>query len=281
MLDEIPESWLAAFNARMSEEGVPHIRRPNLALWEWARTCSFGISVGSPAEQRVLDWFKERSPEGTFLVPPVYESVFYVDSAFWPMRVPRVYGTAPFDVFDCLDIPVAVRQRAFSREDVARRYKAMFADAFDYSYGLDDIREHYPPDGGGALLASAGQQLSAASSLLLERAPNPKAMESSRMAVEMFVKSFLCIHHGFDEKNARRLNHDLSDALRAVLERAPHSEFQRLGRRLAIFPPIGERYSGRAYSNEDLFEAYCTALAAGACVVRSISTRNLRTSLGV
>jgi hypothetical protein len=101
------------------------------------------------------------------------------------------------------------------------------------------------------------------------------------MAVEMFLKAYLCIHHSFTEGAARRYSHDLERSLTAILSLAPTSELQRLSGHLGVFPEVGERYVGKNYTKEELWQAYRSALYAGACVARSVSTRNMRAQLGI
>jgi hypothetical protein len=130
-------------------------------------------------------------------------------------------------------------------------------------------------------LASANQQLSAAGSLLLQQPPEPKSLEASRLAVEMFLKAYLCIHHGFTEEKVRKYSHRLDDILKAVCMSAPNCELQQLTGHLSWFPAVDDRYAGKQYTGIELWRAYRTALFAGACVARSVSIRNLRHELGL
>lgn len=113
-MNDIPEEWLEAFNSRMSDESVPHIRRPFLALMEWTRTHQCAILGGSAAEQKLFDWFYARSPEGSHIVPDMHQGVFYFDSAFWPVRVPHIYGVnLKVDIDEFIEMPDAIKQRVF------------------------------------------------------------------------------------------------------------------------------------------------------------------------
>jgi hypothetical protein len=280
--DDIPEEWLESFNARMSSQGVPHSQRPWLALMEWTRVHHCTISGGSPLEKKLFDWFHARSPPDSQIVPPIHEGAFYFDSAFWRIRVPQIYGSnLSLNIAELIEMPDAVKTNLF-RTSAAEEYRAIWADCFDYSYGLDDNKFQPQPAISKPFLASAHQQLSAATGLLLKQPAEPKAMESSRMAVEMFLKAYLCIHHGVTEDQARKnYSHNLDDALQAIHALAPACEIQRLSGHLAFFPAVGERYAGKEYTGSELWRAYRTALYTGACVMRSISTRNMRHDLGI
>jgi hypothetical protein len=279
--DDIPEDWLEAFNARMRAEEVPHIRRPFLALLEWTRIHHCQIMGGSPVDQKVFDWFYARSPEGSHVFPPMHEGAFFFDSAFWLVRVPRIYGTnLALNIYEFIEMPSMLKGSLF-RSTGAEEYKAIWADCFDYSYGLDDNNGGLDPAMKKPFLAGADQQLSAAASLLLIQPPEQKSIESSRMAVEMFLKAYLCIHHRFTEEQARKYSHRLDQALHAICSRAPTHELQRLTGNLGWFPNVGERYAGKEYTLAELWRAYRTALYAGACVARSVSTRNMRRDLAI
>src|SRR5260370_39417026 len=136
----------------------------------------------------LFEWFYARSPGGAHFVPAMYEGVFYFDSAFWAMRVPRIFGMdLKLNISEFIEMPPPVKDKLFLDAKAAGEYKSAWADSFDYSYGLDDNEfKRQPPD--KPFLAAAVQQLSSAVSLLREVPPNHKAMESSRMAVEMFLK---------------------------------------------------------------------------------------------
>ncbi|MCE5306073.1 MAG: hypothetical protein LLG20_00365 [Acidobacteriales bacterium] len=282
--DEIPEDWLNEFNARMSQQGIPHIRRPFLALMEWTSTYQCTIFNGSAAERRLFQWFYDRSPVGAHNVPRKYVGPFYFDSTFWPMWVPQIYGiNVELNLADFIDMPEAVKDSMFRSIDVATQYKSTWADCSDYSYGLDDVRFSAEPMASKPFLVSATQQLSAAASLLLQRPAEGRAMEASRMAVEMFMKAYLCIHHGFTKEEAVAYKHRLGDLRNAIHSRDAQGEIAAItGQHLAIFPAaVGERYEGKEYGNVNLWHAYRVALYSGACVARIISNRRMRGELGI
>ena len=188
--EEIPDSWLETFNQRMGEEGVPHVRRPFLALMEWTRDRSCTILGGSRTEEKLFQWFYDRSPAGSHALRTMYEGVFYFDSAFWPMHVPRMYGVnLNVTMSDFIEMSEPVKDKLFLDAKATEEYKNVWSDCFDYSYSLDDIAFDGTPDPNKPFLAAAIQQLASTVSLLRELRPNDKAMESSRMALEMFLES--------------------------------------------------------------------------------------------
>lgn len=190
-------------------------------------------------------------------------------------------NNARVDISQLLLMPEPVKSSLLQQPGPSALYKATWADCFDYSYGLDDDRHEKQLSMHAPFLPSADQQLLASESLLLQRPAQPKSIESSRMAVEIFLKAYLCIHHGFTEAAARGFSHNLETALHAILSLAPASELQRLRGRFGVFPSVGERYEGKSYAGEQLWEAYSIALYTGASIARSISSRNMRGQFGL
>ena len=282
--DEIPEEWLEAFNARMSEQDIPHVQRPFRALMEWTKTHQCTILGGSAAENKLFQWFYDRSPVGAHNVPSKYVGPFYFDSTFWPMRVPQVWGiNLNLNLAEFIDMPGAVKDSMFRSTDAATQYKSIWADCSDYSYGLDDAGFNADPMTRKPFLVSAAQQLSAAASLLLQRPAECRAMEASRMAVEMSMKAYLCIQHGFTKEKAAAYKHRISDLRNVIHSLDAQGEIAAItGQHVTIFPAaVGERYEGKEYSSANLWHAYRVALYSGACVARIISNRRMRRELGI
>jgi hypothetical protein len=70
-------------------------------------------------------------------------------------------------------------------------------DLLDYGYGMDDLRHGGGLSGFAAkLVTSADRELRATVQLLTDTSqrPNAKAIESARMAAEMFLKGYLAKH---------------------------------------------------------------------------------------
>lgn len=118
-------------------------------------------------------------------------------------------------------------------------------------------------------------------SLLLEDNPQPKAIETARMAVEMFLKAILVIKDdSWDEDKLRKkINHDLSKAINYCVSVTGSKELQNLISRVSLFPPVGDRYKGKARKNADLWQGYALAQVVGAIFTRMFSDRDTRPQL--
>jgi hypothetical protein len=277
-MHDIPENWLEQINRKMSDAGVPYIQRPLLAIRAWSLDKDVAVRIPSPTSDHVFKWFYRNSPEKAHQIGPLFTGLFYFDVYFWPVNVPLAYGRVNLDPFTSLNaMPESVSARLRSETAVHGDYLALWADCVDYGFGRDDLRGNNTISGFAAsLFAAANAHLEATIAVLREKHPNPKAMDSGRMATEIFLKSFLAAHGGLSEKGAIEISHNLELALNECLRTRPTSELSRLQARVAQFPGVKARYEGVTYNHVDLWNAYGTAQFAGSAVVRSLSDRNMR-----
>src|SRR5205085_1795401 len=125
-------------------------------------------------------------------------------------------------------------------------FAILWADCVDFGFGIGEVIKD---NNVGALaqqfFRSGNQQLNATVTLLHEEIPNPKAMESARMATEMFLKAFLAAKVGLTEKEARKkIGHNLEEALNRCLAIDNQSELQAMRSDLNCFPEVRDRYKG-------------------------------------
>lgn len=278
---DIPEEWLDEVNRKMGEDGVPHISRPFEALRLWTIKNQCSIRFDSPATKSVFLWFEAHSPTGAHAIGSLFTGVFYFDGHFWRVAIPVAYGTVQMNAVDSLiDIPGSIRKWLMESQKNLFEYCALWVDVMDYGYGMNDLRNGGGVSGFAAQLAtSADRELRATVQLLTEsaRQPNPKAMETARMATEMFLKAYLAAHAGLTESDAqKRLSHDLAKAAERCQLVVNQGEFGAIARAVVLFPAMGDRYEGKTYSNETLWQAYCTAQLSGTTFVRSMTDRDSR-----
>lgn len=284
MQAEIPEGWLDKLNRKMGQGDVPYIRRPFEAIRIWTIENRCSIRFDSPVAQAVFRWFEAHSPAGAHAIGSLFMGVFYFDGHFWRVSIPLAYGTVRMNAVDSLiDLPEPTRKWLMeSRKDLFE-YCALWVDVMDYAYGINDLRHGGGVSGFAAHVAtSADRELTATVRLLTEptRQPNPKAMESARMATEMFLKAFLAAHAGLTESGAQQqLGHNLAKAAEQCQIVSGKREYAAIAKAVAIFPPIGARYEGNMYNNQSLWEAYCIAQASGTAFVRSLTDRDSRNQM--
>jgi hypothetical protein len=132
---------------------------------------------------------------------------------------------------------------------------------------------------GKELFQSAHREMTTATVVLLERRPNPKAIESSRMAVEMFLKTFIAAHTGLSEKEARALGHDLEAALQECVHIDRNSELQDLVGQLKMFPPISARYQALHIPAQNLWHGYAATMFCAATIFRGLTGTDIRPTI--
>jgi hypothetical protein len=116
----------------------------------------------------------------------------------------------------------------------------------------------------------------ASSTVLLERQPNPKALQSARTAVEMFLKASIAGRKGLDEKGPKKLSHNLERCLTECLQIDPNSELKAITQEIKLFPDIGARYEALSVPLRDLCRGYELAIFCGATLVRQLTGRDIR-----
>jgi hypothetical protein len=278
LMHEISEQWLEQINRRMSDAGIPYKQRPFLALQAWSQDRNVPVRFPSEISKRVIEWFYRNSPPQAHHIGALFTGLFYYDVYFWPVVIPLAYGSVRLDPFTSIkEMPEVIQARLRSDTLAHAEFLALWADCLDYGFGRIDISGRGSITGFAAkLLTAANEQLEAMITVLRESRPNSKAMDSGRMATEMFLKGFLAAHANITEHAAKKLGHHLESALRECLNVRPASELSQLQVRIGQFPDVGSRYEGLTYAHADLWNAYGTAQFAGSAVVRSLSDRNMR-----
>ena len=276
-----PDTWLVQMNELLSANDVPHVRRPMDAWREWSMKTGVSLGLNDPSVRRIFEWFEKNAPEGSHNIGSMYVGTYYFDACFWPITIWHIFGTVRVDSRDSLTtMPDAIKARLFI-SDKMQDFISVWADCADYGLGFDEIISKSETDFAMELLRSADQQLRSTVTVLHQRHPNPKAMESSRMATEMFLKSFLARHAGLTAEDAQnKLRHNLNNALSEVLKVDANSEIANVGPHLGVFPAVGDRYKGESRGLKDLWRGYQIAQFSGTFVVRNFSGRDIRKRVG-
>jgi hypothetical protein len=281
---EPTEDWLEQINEGFGERNIPHGQRLGLALMEWASYARVSLTLDDNAAKVIVAWFKKNTKAGSQHIGALYTGAFFYDTCFWPVLVPIVIGTVRLNASDSLTtMPETVKARLRRDRNKAIEYACVWADCVDYGCGIERLA-----GGSGArqfageLCQSGDQQLNATVALLLGETPNPKAMESARMATEMFLKAFLASRAGLTEKDAKdKIGHSVQEALNRCLTVEPHSQLRVIRPQIGCFPDIGDRYKGTKKAPVQLWQAYAVAQFTSATVVRSATGRDIRKTMRV
>lgn len=281
---ELTEEWLKEINEELRKRDVPPRQRPWLALEKWVRYTGIPIALDDDAAKTISAWFEKNTKAGSQHMGSLYVGAYYYDSSLWPVFIPICFGTVKFDLQDALKtMPEYIMKGLFSDRNKVGEYVSVWADCFDYALGVDDLKKI---GGFGVfaqeLLSGGDQQLRATVGLLLQDRPSPKAMESARMSIEMFLKAFLAAYDGLTENDAKnKFGHRIKKALDRCLMVDTKSELRDIQPHLNIFPDIRDRYKGGEKSPQELWRAYAVAQCAGATVARALSGRDIRKTIKV
>jgi len=281
MTPEPTDKWLEQINEEFSRRGVAHSKRPWEALTRWGGSTGTINRLDGKVAEKIFNWFAQNTKAGSQKIGPMYVGVFYYDTCFWPVFVPVVYGTVRLSPFDFLKtMPGIIIKRLMLDSKKCIEYVSVFIDCVDYAIGFDGRGELC--QFANELLCSGDQQLNATVSLLLEDTPNPKAIESARMATEMFLKALGAEKAGLTEEDAKnKIRHDLEKALTICSPADTKSELKTILHRLSIFPGIGDRYKGAVRPGRELWAAYGVAQFVGTAVIRILTGVDMRDTVRV
>jgi hypothetical protein len=283
-LYELTDEWLEQINEEFRKKDIPHKRRPWEAWTEWADYSGEMSSLGDENVEKIFAWFEKNTKAGSQQSDSMYMGSFYYDSCFWPIFIPVVYGTFKLDAAKSLKtMPNTIKSRLTKSVDDFIHYLALWCDCYDYGYEIEGLMKNKSiRTFGRELFSSGNQQLTATVTLLHENIPNPKAMESARMATEMFLKAFLAVKVGLTEKLAKdKIGHNLEKALNMCVDVDGNPELHFIQSDLTCFPEIADRYKGTERTTRELWQGYEAAQFTGATIVRSLTSRDSRNTARV
>jgi hypothetical protein len=275
---ELNEQWMIELNTRFTRNHVPHSIRDVRAIEEWEKQTGRKITKTS-AEFALIDkFFNEYKKIQGVTLGPIYHGVFYYDDCFWQVTIPIIFGQVMVYPDSLLNkCPSSIRYGIKSESQVYMQYLSLWADCMDFSQGYDDLTlMKHANEFWEKLLVSGRQHVDSAVSLLLEDIPNPKAIEQTRMATEMFLKSYLAKHAGKEEERIKAYGHNLEKPLKAICILHPETPLRVIQDIEETFPPISARYTGEKQSWPRLWKAYRLAQFIGATLVRTVTKRDTR-----
>lgn len=274
-------TWLATANRRYSAEGVPHKGRPFQAMSDFTREHNCSLAMDHPLAKTIFGWFYEHSPPGAHQVGSVYTGVLYYDTAFWPVHVPLIFDQVSVNVMDCLEtMPAQVKKELEADHRDIWTYVVHWANCMDYGYGQMDLGGASPlQPRASKLLGAAHAELVGANAQLLETRPNVKAILGMRMATEIFLKAVLVQERNFTDSQLMKISHNLQDAANVCAEATTEKEFEEIGMRASLYPPVSARYDDTEWSNISVWQAATLTQLTAATVTRLYTDRDMRASI--
>lgn len=286
---KITLEWIEVTNDRLKKTITDRKERHSALVSEWvSQNKNSSIDSGyAEACARIHDWFETRTAISREYLGWMFVGSFYFAASFWSVRIPLICGTFRVNIFESLDtMPEKGMQMLTSNQTVREEYARLWVDCFDYSYeieklcGFDD--ENTSPTFSQSLFRSSEKHLTAAVSMMNhQRRPNFKAIEDSRMAIEILLKAYLAEKTGLTDEIARKeIGHNIHEALQRCV-RAGLTDLASISSRLVVFPDIKARYSGDEGTFGEIWSAYSIAQFVAASVTRSLTGRDTRSSLAL
>ncbi len=272
----ISEDWLKKINEEFRNDGIDQQRRPWDAISRYSSEFSTSVDISSDVAKKILEWFEVHSKPGAHQIGSLYEAVYFYDSQFWTVSIPIVYGKAQLNVLECLpQMSEEMKNEIMSQQKQAWDYVVFWANCIDYGMGIDDLRKTSGLNEFGIqLLMSGDQELRAATSILNQHRPDPRAILNCRMASEIFLKSFIALKVGLTEKQAKLIGHDLNKGLDKFIEVSGFDHWEQVRSTLSVFPEIHERYKEQDITSKILWDGYSFAQSIGAVIIREYTDRN-------
>ncbi len=273
------EEWLIAINEKFRKEDIPPRARPFLAFKAFSEQFNCSVVIPSEIANTIAEWFYKNTQEGSHKIGSLYRGVYYFDSCFWPVYIPIVYGEVPLNVFDSL-LTMSDNFKSQIKADKKRleNFLLLWTDCVDYAYGYDDITNNIKFKGLELnFIKSANKELCSTVSLLLQDFPEPKAIESARMSVEMFLKAVVIIANNWSEKEIKRkIGHNLIVAAQEAFNCTQNQEIKAIEKNLLFYPEVDVRYTGKEWKPRELWKGYCIAQVVASIFARLHSGRDIR-----
>lgn len=272
----IDEKLIEQINEELRKEDIDPRTRPLEAMRRLAKELNRSIVIPSEDAELIFDWFARHSKPEIHTIGHFYRGAYYYDATFWTVSIPLIFGSVKVDVFQSLsEMPDSIKKVIKSDRETTTNYVLFWADCIDFAYGFDTLQRELNRDKFGLQLLCAGyEELSTSVSLLLEHKPNKRSILNSRMALEMFIKSFIALKIGLSENEARRIGHDLKAAFNKFIEVSGYSHLMGIETKLNLFPNVNDRYRAQEANHSQLFEAYAIAQSIGTVLTRKFTDIN-------
>ncbi|BBU46490.1 hypothetical protein PPTS312_44050 [Pseudomonas putida] len=256
------ESWLEGVNETLAKEGLIPERRPIEAFRRWCIESQQSLAFGAEATKVIGEWFSRNTTYGLHVRQPFGRAAFYWDMAFVEVVMPVVYGRphiSPLEQFR--NVPPYLVQRLVSSSESLEAYEQHFSNAYGVFVMEENIRrlEEASPSAVGQFVLAASRQLTSATAALLSSPPSAKALEDSRLAVEISIKAVLVLMLGHtDATLQKQFSHRLVPLRTELLKVTPDPGFTEA--ELAIYPEVSARYGDLPDDRANLWKGYELAL---------------------
>lgn len=242
-------NWLIKINEEFIKNEIPPQERPFEAISKYSREFNVNILMGfgnTEVTQKIFEWFNKNSRVGTQKLEPVFTGAFYYDQTFWRLEIPIILGRMAISPFDLLiDMPDIIKEQLKKNEQYHNKLHEYFVNCINYAFGKDNLLEdNILSQKAKEFLNNAILHLNGAISLILEKKVNYQSINSLRFAVEIFMKFNLIQIKNLEEKELKKLSHELPKIALECYKATNNETYKSLSNKLSIFPPVSSRYDG-------------------------------------
>lgn len=253
--------WLEGINEVLASEGMIPERRPMEAFRRWCVESQQSMAFGGEATRVIGEWFSRNTAYGMHVRQPFGRAAFYWDMAFVEIAMPLVFGSGQIDPLKLLrNVPVNMIQRLASSSEALNGYFQHFQNAYGVFVMEENIRrlDDAKPSPVGQFVRAAARQLSSATAALLSSPPSSKALEDSRLAVEISIKAVLILKLGHtDATLQKQFSHRLVPLRTELLKVKSDPGFTEA--ELGIYPEVAARYGDLSTDRASLWKGYALA----------------------
>lgn len=267
------DKWIENANKQLRKENIPHKQRPLKTISLYSTEFNIPVVLNSDVANKIFTWYTKNSKPNIHQIGSSYESVFYYDSQYWIVSIPIIYGTVELDTLNSLiEMPESIKTDLQLDKQSFIEYSYFWCECLDYSEGINIIKETTSlNDFGKKMFFSALEELNTSIKLLKQNEHNSRVMQSSRMATEMFLKSYLALNNKLTDNQAKKLGHNLEKSFDKFLTIAKNDKWIQLKPLLKIYPDVNSRYDTDSFTNEELWKAFSIAHTLGIVVVREFT----------
>ncbi len=277
------DQWLENIYLNFIKQCIPHTQREWLVRSKIDEFLKVWSIKPIPEKEYALQWIRDRCKKNSNHLP-VSIFAYYYDTEFWEIKIPNIYGEyIPNPLQSLTNMPPKLIQYLCNNSYSVEQYTLYWANCFDLTYGSKEIPKQILNDNlfAANLLFSGIQNLNAATITLLYTSNNTQTIMTIRMALEMFIKSYIAFNDSSAEtyeqkdKQARKISHDLKEGLKIIQSISPSLIHTQHFQILKLFPNINDRYIPQNIDFQNLASCYTLTVHIGACVTRSITDRNI------
>lgn len=240
---------------------------------------AFPLNLAGREFRDIYEWYAKKYPQ--LFKSPINPNIpFFHNGCFWPIDINVILGK--INVVPIGDIIHSMPESEFKNLEMTNLdgYHYFWADCVDYIFGYDHVLKTEQVVIGKNLLIAADEHLKIAASALLQAPPLGKMVQLAIMAVEMYLKGFLCIRKSLTEEQLKNYGHKLDKLIDACLEIEPSSRLKYTKQTiLSWLPSVNERYIPSEDTPSELWEKYRRAQFVAAEILRLLSGRDVRRSI--